>query len=105
MNLFVGSTLKSVDDLRRCLEVLKSTLRETFNVEEIGIFGSYVRGEQREESDLDVLVEFSSPIGLFRFIELEDYLGRELGVKVDLVMRDALKRRIRERIIGEVVYA
>jgi predicted nucleotidyltransferase len=105
MNLSRGSALKSVDELRRRLEVLKPALRETFNVEEIGIFGSYVRGEQREESDLDVLVEFSSPIGLFRFVELEDYLSRELGVKVDLVMRDALKRRIRERIIGEVVYA
>jgi predicted nucleotidyltransferase len=105
MKLFGGSALKSVDELRRRLEVLKPALMETFNVKEIGIFGSYVRGEQREESDLDVLVEFSSPIGLFRFIELEDYLSRELGVKVDLVMRDALKRRIRERIIGEVVYA
>ena len=97
--------MKSVVELRRRLEALKPELAAAYKVREIGIFGSYARGEQRERSDLDVLVEFSEPISLFRFIELEVYLSEMLGVKVDLVMRDALKPRLRERIIGEVVYA
>jgi hypothetical protein len=97
--------MKSVAELRRHLEALKPELAAVYGVSEIGIFGSYVRGEQRERSDLDVLVEFSEPISLFRFIELEGFLGDRLGVRVDLVMRDALKPRIRGRIIGEVVYA
>lgn len=70
----------------------------------IGFFGSYVRGEQKRSSDLDVLVEFSEPIGLFKFIELEDFLTEKLGVKVDLVMRDSLKPRIKESILKEAVY-
>ncbi len=101
----MGSLVKKVDSLRRRLEALKPRLRHGFNVSEIGIFGSYARGKERKGSDLDVLVEFSTPISLFRFVELEELLGKELGVKVDLVMRDALKPRIRERVLSEAVYA
>lgn len=70
----------------------------------IGVFGSYVRGEQNKKSDLDILVDFSEPIGLFKFVELEDFLSQELVVKVDLVMRDALKPRIKDSILREAVY-
>lgn len=97
--------MKSVAELQRRLETLKPELAVVYRVSEIGIFGSYARGEQHERSDLDVLVEFYKPISLFRFIELEGYLSERLGVRVDLVMRDALKPRIRERVVAEVVYA
>lgn len=70
----------------------------------IGVFGSYVRGEQKSTSDLDVLVDFSETISLFRYIELEDFLSQQLGVKVDLVMRDALKPRIKDSILKEAIY-
>lgn len=70
----------------------------------IGLFGSYVKGEQKDTSDLDVLVDFYEPISLFRFIELEDFLTQQLGVKVDLVMRDALKPRIKDNILSEAIY-
>ena len=70
----------------------------------IGIFGSYVRGEQKKKSDLDILVEFSEPIGLFKFVELEDFLSQELNLKVDLVMKDALKPRIKDSILKEAIY-
>jgi predicted nucleotidyltransferase len=86
------------------LITLKPTLKEKFKVERIGIFGSYAKGEQKEESDLDILVEFSEPVGLFHFIELENFLREKLGVKVDLVMRNNLKNRIKERIIKEAIY-
>ena len=70
----------------------------------MGIFGSYVRGEQKKKSDLDVLVDFVEPISLFRFVELEDFLSQRLGVKVDLVMKDSLKARIKDSILDEAIY-
>lgn len=73
-------------------------------METIGIFGSYVRGEQKRKSDLDLLVEFSDPPSLFKFVELEDFLSQKLGIKVDLVMKDALKPRIKDSILNEAVY-
>ena len=69
----------------------------------IGVFGSYVRGEQKEGSDLDVLVEFEEPVGLFEFMALENYLSDLLGVKVDLVSKKALKPHIGKRILEEVI--
>lgn len=84
--------------------MLKPDLEERFKVKTIGFFGSYVRGEQKKNSDLDVLVDFYDPPSLFGFIELEDFLSRKLGVKVDLVMRDALKPRIKESILNEAIY-
>ena len=96
--------MKDLEEIKRKLAELKPVLREKFKVESIGLFGSYVRGEQKGEGDLDVLVEFSEPIGLFEFIELEGFLSDELGAKVDLVMKKSLKKRIKERIIKEATY-
>jgi predicted nucleotidyltransferase len=93
-----------IEALKSQIEALKPALRERFKVETIGIFGSYVRGEQKRKSDLDVLVEFSEPPSLFEFVELEDFLSQKLGLKVDLVMRDALKPRIKDNILKEAVY-
>lgn len=72
----------------------------------MGIFGSYLREEQTEESDIDVLVEFEPGFrfGLITFCELEDYLSEMRGVKVDFVMKQGLKPRIGKRILSEVVY-
>ncbi len=78
-------------------------LSERYKVESLGVFGSFVRHEQSSDSDLDVLVTFSEPPSLLGFIELENYLSDTLGVKVDLAMKDALKNRIGERILKEVV--
>lgn len=76
---------------------------ERYRVKEIGIFGSYVRGEEKKRSDLDILVDFDEPISLLKFIELENYLRENIGLKVDLVMKDSLKPRIGRHIIKEVV--
>jgi predicted nucleotidyltransferase len=78
-------------------------LSERYRVSSLGLFGSYVRGTQRTDSDLDVLVTFDELPSLFRLIELENELSDQLGVKVDLVLRDSLKPRIGERIRREVV--
>lgn len=85
------------------LREILPTLRERFKVKSIGVFGSFVRGKQKKGSDLDVLVEFDEVIGLLKFVEMENYLSGVLGVKVDLVMKDALKPRIGKRILEEVV--
>lgn len=86
------------EKLRRQLPLLK----ERYHILSLGIFGSYVREDQLPESDLDLLVSFENPPGLLKFIEMENYLSDLLGVKVDLVMREALKSRIGERILREV---
>jgi len=94
-----------IGEIKRILARHKEELRERFKVREIGVFGSYVRGEQKKRgSDIDILVEFEEPIGLFKFMELEEYLSNLLGAKVDLVSKKALKPRIGKHILKEVVY-
>jgi predicted nucleotidyltransferase len=78
-------------------------LRTRFHVRYLGLFGSYVRGNPRRGSDLDVLVEFAEEPSLFTFIDFEDHLSALLSVKVDLVMKETLKPRIGARILSEVV--
>jgi len=80
-------------------------LKKTYYVEKIGVFGSFSRGEDKKTSDIDILVEFSRPISMFRFIDLEDFLSKLLGKKVDLVSKKALKPQIKEQILREVRYA
>ena len=79
------------------------SLAEQYNVATLEVFGSYVRHEQRKGSDLDILVTFSKPPSLFKFIRLENHLSDTLGVKVDLVMKDSLKPAIGKNILREAV--
>jgi predicted nucleotidyltransferase len=79
-------------------------LQERFSVKRLGIFGSYVRGEQSEGSDLDILVEFERAPSFFEFVRLENYLSELLNLKVDLVMKSALKPTIGRQILREVEY-
>jgi predicted nucleotidyltransferase len=85
------------------LKQLLPLLSDRYKVQELGVFGSYIRQEQHENSDLDILVTFSEVPSLLKFIELENYLSDILGVKVDLVMKDALKPAIGKQILKEVV--
>ncbi len=85
------------------LKSLKAELAAKYHVKKLGLFGSFARGEERPDSDVDLLVEFDQPIGFFRFLELEEYLGTRLGHSVDLVSRKALKPRIGRNILREVL--
>ena len=96
--------MKTVQDIKGILKSHKEELESKYGVKEIGIFGSYVKEEQTETSDVDILVEFEKPLGLLEFVGLKNYLSDLLGVNVDLVMRKALKPSIGERVLGEVVY-
>ena len=98
--------MKKVEEIKKKLNEIKPFLREKYKIKEIGIFGSYVKGEQKKKSDCDILIEFEedAEIGLLEFVALENFLSDSLGVKVDLVMKSALKPYIGERILKEVVY-
>ncbi len=81
-------------------------IKQRFGVERIGIFGSYVRGEEKPGSDVDILVEFREGEKTFdHYLDLKSYLEDLFGHKVDLVMKNAIKRRLREPILSEVIYA
>ena len=95
---------KTLEELKKILKENEVILKERFKVKEIGIFGSYVRREYKKGSDLDVLVEFEEPVSLLEFVALESHLSELIGVKVDLVMKTALKPRIGRHILKEVVY-
>ena len=86
--------------VKKILRERKDELKRRFKVKKTGAFGSYVRGEQKESSDLDILVEFYETPTLLEFIELENYLSD----LVDLVMKRALKPSIKEQVLKEVVY-
>ncbi|MGF1600965.1 MAG: nucleotidyltransferase family protein [Thermosynechococcaceae cyanobacterium] len=98
--------MNALDTLKTKLSYLKPSLQQTYHITQLGIFGSYVRGEQTDNSDVDILVEFDPDFrfGLFTFCQLENDLSEALGKKVDLVMKDALKPHIGQRIIKEVIY-
>lgn len=96
--------MKTLEEIKQWLLQHKSLLQEKYQVRELGIFGSYVRKEQTEASDVDILVEFSQTPSLLKFVNLENYLSDKLGIKVDLVHKAGLKPRIGERILAEVVY-
>ncbi len=96
--------MNSIDNILSQLKTDKKLLQKAFGVKSIGVFGSYVRNEQKKKSDLDILVEFSITPGMFKFIELKDHLTKKLGVKVDLVMKSALKPYIGQQILKEVLY-
>ena len=95
---------KTLEEIKKILKENEAILRDRFKIKEIGIFGSYVRGDQKKRSDLDILVEFEEPISLLEFVALERYVSELTGVKVDLVMKTALKPRIGKHILRDAVY-
>ncbi len=96
--------MKSFSEINSVLQKHLDHLKKEFHVAQIGVFGSSVRGEQKSGSDIDILVEFSRPVGLIHFMQLETHLASILGAKIDLVSRKALKPHIGRRILKEVKY-
>ena len=95
--------MMTIENLKAKLKALLPALAQRYHVASLALFGSYVRGDQNNASDLDVLVTFSRTPGLLKFVELENTLSDELGVKVDLVMPDALKPGVSRRVTTEAV--
>jgi predicted nucleotidyltransferase len=95
--------LVDIEVAKRRLRQILPLLRKKFKVKSVGIFGSYVRGEQKSGSDLDVLVEFEEPVSLLKLVSLENYLSEFLGVKVDLIPKADIRPELRSRILSEEV--
>jgi hypothetical protein len=96
--------MKTLEDIKQRLRATKPLLLEQYRVTEVGIFGSYARGEQTQTSDVDVLIDYEQAPTLFKLVELREYLAGVVGVKVDVVTKNGLKPRIRERVLSEVIY-
>ena len=96
--------MKTFEEIKKVLQKHREEFREQYGLKEIGIFGSYVKGEQKESSDIDMLIELEKPIGFVRFMRLENALSQLLGVRVEMVTRKALKPHIGKRILQEVKY-
>ena len=99
-------TTKSIEEVKNILKEHKEEVSRKYKVSEIGIFGSFVRGEQRKRSDIDILVEFDQRNipGLLKFIEMERYLEKLLRKKVELVRKGGIRPELRKIILKEVIY-
>lgn len=96
--------MKTFEEIREIIGKNKGELKNQYGVKEIGIFGSYVRGKQKDVSDLDILIELEKPIGFVKFMKLEKRISEIIGIRVDLVTKKALKPYIGRRILQEVKY-
>jgi hypothetical protein len=94
----------SRQDILVSLKNLKREVAKKYSVKKIGLFGSVARNEQNRQSDIDLLVEFSKPVGFVTFMRLENFLSERLGEQVDLVTSDSLKPVIRQDVLSEVIY-
>ena len=92
-----------LDKIEKILRNKKSYLKEHFSVEKIGVFGSYSKRVHTKDSDIDILVEFSGPIG-WKFFSLKDYLEQILKKKVDLATRNSLREEMKQEILNNVIY-
>jgi predicted nucleotidyltransferase len=94
-----------IEEVKSKLAEQKMDMRKTFHVKKIGIFGSFVQNKQTRRSDVDILVEFEKGHkDFFNYIRLKYHLEASLGRKVDLVIKEAVKPRLKDRIFNEVVY-
>ena len=92
--------LKKIESI---LREQKDYLKNQFYVEKIGVFGSYSRGEETPESDIDIYVKFNCPIGWKYFI-LKEFLEKILNKKVELATKNALRPQMKDNILHEVIY-
>lgn len=99
----MSNTVLDTDEILAKLRELKPSLMKRYRVREIGLFGSVVRGEQDERSDIDLLVEFTEEADLFDLIGLSLYLEDEFGFPVDVVPRKALREELQEIVLEQVV--
>ena len=95
--------MKNLEEIKRDLSALKKEIHAHYGVSNIEVFGSYVRGEQRDDSDLDVLVEFDRRVDLLDVSGLQILLSEALGLKVDVVLKRSVRPELKGIILGEAV--
>lgn len=104
LSKFRTGEMKTLQEIKEILTKHREQLSKKYSVTEIGVFGSCVRGEQAEESDIDILVEFEKPVSLLDLVGVEIYLGELLNQKVDLIPREDLRPELKDKILKETVY-
>ena len=95
--------MKDLSTIKQIIQELKPELEKKFHVSSIGIFGSVVRNDFTENSDIDIIVDFSQPIGI-EFIDLADLLEEKFHEQVDLVSKKGIKPQYFSSIENEIVY-
>lgn len=95
--------MSAKEEIMEKLKALKPELQAHYKVRELGLFGSFVRGEQRETSDIDILVDFTEDASLFNLVRLADFLEEKLRRRVDIVTKDSLRVELRESVLRETV--
>jgi len=95
--------MKTIEEIKNVLRENKDIIEKNFKAEIIGVFGSYARGEQKAQSDIDILVRFKDGATLFDFVGLAEFLEEKLGVRVDLVSERAIRPELKENVIKELV--
>ncbi len=97
--------MKELKSIKNILDKYEKILKKKYKVKKIGIFGSYARGDQKKDSDIDILVELEKPLGL-KFVTLAYYLEEILGKKVEIVTPMALKQKPRlwESVKEDLIY-
>lgn len=96
--------MRDKDEILKKLKKLKPILEKDYNITEIGLFGSYLRGEQNQDSDIDILLDHKSGLTFFKLIDLENLLNQTFNIKVDIAFKKYLKKNIGKRILSEVNY-
>ena len=94
----------SKEKILNTLKRLKEDLNTDFRVKTIGLFGSYVKNEQKNTSDIDFLVEFEEDADLFHLVGLSRYLEDVFKSNVDVISKPAIKEELKQRILEEVIY-
>lgn len=95
--------MKTLSDISKILGTKRSQLFDRYGIETLALFGSYGRNEQKDDSDLDILVEFNKPIGI-EFIDLAEELESMLELKVDLVSKNGINPKYLKAIEAELIY-
>ena len=96
--------MKSVEEIEEILKSFKNDIKRNYKAEIVGIFGSFARGEQKSDSDVDILVKFYKNATLFDYMRLSMFLQEKLGIDVDIVPQDTIREELRERIVKEAIF-
>lgn len=96
--------MKDKNEILKILKKIKPVLVKEYNITEIGLFGSYIRGEQTQNSDIDILLDHKSGLTFFKLLDLENFLSKVLNIKVDIAFKKYLKKNISKKILSEVNY-
>jgi len=95
--------MRNFFEIQELLKNHKKEFKEKYHIQDIGIFGSYAKGMQKKTSDIDIMVTFEKPVSLLHIISFENYLSDMLGIKVDVVPKNNIRKELKESILNEMV--